>query len=255
MLHERRYRLPLQALEPVDLDGDGTLTLTLLNPTGGICGGDTLDTCVVLGAGSRVCLTTPAASRVYRTVGPAARQTFAASVGDGAVLEYVPDHLIPSPGARLVQRTDVVLANGATAILVDGWVAGRIARGEQWRFAELDLGLSARDERGWLVRERSVIAGRPDWERLGATDGRPYAGTLVALSPARTDWDDLTARLGGLGVAGDDVVLGATPLARGGVLARVLARSAPGLRSCLDALWAETRRSLLGLGPLDLRKL
>ena len=135
-----------------------------------------------------------------------------------------------------------------------GW-RGASRGASEWRFAELDLGISARDGRGWLVRERSVIAGRPDWERLGATDGRPYAGTLVALSPARTDWDDLTARLGGLRVAGDDVVLGATPLARGGVLARVLARTAPGLRACLDALWAETRRSLLGVGPLDLRKL
>jgi urease accessory protein len=253
VLHERRYRLPLQALEPIDLDG--TLTLTLLNPTGGLCGGDTLDTRVTLGPESRVCLTTPAACRVYRTVGAAATQTFAAVVGAGAVLEYVPDHLIPSPGARLVQRTDVSLADGAVAILVDGWAAGRIARDEQWRFAELDLALSARDERGWLLRERSVIAGRPDARRLGVSDGRPYVGTLVALAPARADWEQLAERLGGMGVDGDDTVLGATPLARGGLLARVLARTAPGLRASLDALWAETRRSLLGLGRLDLRKL
>ncbi len=185
MLHERRYRLPLQALEPIDLSG--TLTLILLNPTGGLCGGDTLDTRVELGPGSRVCLTTPAASRVYRTTGAATTQRFTASIGAGAVLEYVPDHLIPSPGARLIQRTEVSLAAGAVAILVDGWAAGRIARGEQWQFAALDLGLAARDARGWLVRERSVITGGPGWSRLGMTDGRPYAGTLLALAPARSD--------------------------------------------------------------------
>ena len=101
----------------------------------------------------------------------------------------------------------------------------------------------------------SVLTGRPGWGRLGDTDGRPYVGTLVALAPERPHWDDLAARLGRIGVGADDAVAGATLLSRGGVLARVLARTAPALRACLDALWSETRRSLLGLDPLDLRKL
>jgi urease accessory protein UreH len=41
-------------LEPVDLDGRGAATLFLLNPTGGVLGGDRLETAVELGAGSQV---------------------------------------------------------------------------------------------------------------------------------------------------------------------------------------------------------
>jgi len=36
VLTARRFTLPLQALEPMDLDGDGVATLLLLNPTGGL---------------------------------------------------------------------------------------------------------------------------------------------------------------------------------------------------------------------------
>jgi urease accessory protein UreH len=46
-----------------------------------------------------------------------------------------------------------------------------------------------------------------------------------------------------------------TRLARGGVLARVLAPSAPALQRAVTALWAAARHALLGWPPLALRKL
>ena len=67
MLTGRRFALPLQALEPMDLVGDGSATLLLLNPTGGVLGGDRLETEVSLGPASHVCLSTPSATRVYRS--------------------------------------------------------------------------------------------------------------------------------------------------------------------------------------------
>ena len=105
----------------MDLDGSGAATLLLLNPTGGVLGGDRLETRVHLGAGTRVCLSTASATRVYRSSGPASIQRVRAEVGEGAALEYVPDHVIPSPGARLVQSATVTLAAGASAILCDAW--------------------------------------------------------------------------------------------------------------------------------------
>ena len=56
VLTGRRFTLPLQAFEPVDLDGTGVATLLLLNPTGGVLGGDHLETRAELGAGSHVCV-------------------------------------------------------------------------------------------------------------------------------------------------------------------------------------------------------
>ena len=254
VLCERRYRLPLQALEPVDLDGSGGLVLALLNPTGGMLGGDVLDTRVALGPASRVCLTTPSAGRVYRTAGPAAVQRLVADVGEGAALEYVPEHLIPSPGARLVQSSALRLARGAVAILADGWAVGRVARGERWRFAGMDLGLEARDGAGLLFKERAIVDGQPGWSRLGGAEGHAYVGTFLALAPDREGWERVAEELTAAAATASAQV-GVTALARGGIVGRVLAETAPALRAALDALWAGARRSLLGLPPLNLRKL
>lgn len=216
---------------------------------------------VSLGPGARVCLTTPSASRVYRTAGPPAVQRFAAVIGEGAVLEYVPDHLIPSPGARLHQRTEVRLGAGATLILAEAWAVGRPARGERWRFHELDLGTEVRDGGGLLLKERVVLQPETDpnarsgWERLGAAEGMAYVAMLAALAPARLHWNDLAEELRAAGDAIGDTRCGVTPLGRGGLVARVLAPSAPALRRSLDTLWSHARRSLLGLPPLVLRKL
>jgi urease accessory protein len=254
VLTERRFRLPLQALEPIDLDGGGAAALMLLNPTGGIVGGDVLDTRVTLGPGSHVCLTTPAASRVYRTAGAGAVQRFSGFVGEGAVLEYLPDHLIPSPGARLRQRTEITLAAGASAIVADAWAVGRVARGERWLFSELDLALAARDPRGWLLRERTVVTGDRRWDRLGNGEGAAYVATFSVLAPARERWDDLLPELRSALAQMPGAGGGATELARGGLLARVLAPTAPDLVHAIETLWALCRRAVLGLPPVDLRK-
>lgn len=256
MLTRRRFTLPLQALEPMDLDGDGVATLLLLNPTGGLLAGDRLETAITLGAGARVCVSTPSATRVYRSPGPDAIQRLAAEVGAGGALEWLPDHLIPSPGARLQQSTEIRLAADATLLYVDAWAAGRAARGEAWSFDRLDSSLLVRDDVGLLLRERSVLTGRPRLDGLGGTEGFPYVATFVAIRPARQGWDDVVADLRAA-LAGQPAGAraGVSALGRGGVIARLLCPSAPVLQASVEGLWAVCRRRLLGLAPARLRKL
>jgi len=239
----------------MDLDGSGVATLMLLNPTGGVFGGDVLESSVTLGPGTHVCLTTPAATRVYRSTGPPAVQRFVASVGKGACLEYLPGHLIPSPGARFRQTTEVSLAAGATLLLADAWVVGRMARGERWRFDELDLGLVVRDERGLLLKERSLLD-RVRRDGLGGTEGFGYLATFVAVSPSTEDWAGLARQIFDMLAALDvGARFGVSALGRGGLIARLLCPSAPALEGSVFTLWATCRRLLLGLPPIPLRKL
>jgi len=255
VLRERRFTLPLQALEPIDLEGDGGATLLLLNPTGGLLGGDRLEARITLGPGSRVCLSTPSASRVYRSAGPPAVQRVVIYVGAGAALEWIPDHLIPSPGARLRQSTEITLAPGATLFHLDAWATGRAARGEVWGFDLLDAGTVLRDEGGVFLRERSILAGPPR-DGLGGTEGLGYLATFVAARPGGEGWDELAGSLHrGLAAAGSPARGGVSALGRGGVIVRLLCPSAPVLQRCVDLVWAECRRRLLDRPPLALRKL
>jgi urease accessory protein len=255
VLRERRFTLPLQALEPMDL-GDGGATLMLLNPTGGLRAGDRLQSQIALGAGSTVCLSTPSATRVYRSPGPPAVQHVAIEIGGGATLEWLPDHVIPSPGARLRQSAEIALGHDATLLYLDAWAVGRAARGEAWGFDLLDSRLTVRDESGLLLRERSVLSGGLPRDGLGGTEGFGYVATFVAVRSGRADWDGLAHSLHETaGAAGANVRAGVTTLGRGGVIARLLCASAPALRSGVEALWTCCRRTLLAKGPLDLRKL
>jgi urease accessory protein len=262
VLTERRYTLPLQVLEPMELEAS-MAALMLLNPTGGVVGGDRLHTEVRLGAESHACLTTPSATRIYRSAGPRALLTFRATLEAGARLEYVPDHLIPSPGARARQVTEVVLAPGATALILDAWSVGRPARGEAWDFAELDLALSVSDAAGPIVHDRACLRGSRFWDGLGGAEGHAYGATFATVAAGtgegphadRGKWEHLAAELTTRAARIGGARVGVSALGRGGVLARVLAGSAPALLEATDALWAGSRQWLYALPPLRLRKL
>jgi urease accessory protein len=232
------------------------VTVFLLNPTGGVLGGDRLDTRVELGAGSRVCLSTPSATRVYRSAGPPAIQRVTARVGEGAWLEYMPDHLIPSPGARLIQSIEVSLAPGAAAVLCDAWSVGRLARGEAWLFHLLDSGIVATDAEGLLFKERVVLDGARGWGGLGAADGMAYVAAVLCLAPCHPRLDGLAAALAaGMAGTATGAKAGVTPLARGGALVRILATSAPVMQRAIHLAWAACRAWLWDLPPLLLRKI
>ena len=252
VLRRSRSTLPLQVLAPLALP-DPAAVVSILNPTGGLVGGDRLVIDVDVGAQAHACLTTPSATRVYRALGPAAEQHIRLTIGPGATLEWMPDHTIPHAGAALRQRIDVELADSARLILVDAFAAGRVARGEAWRFGRLESTISVRDCRGWLVHDRFVVTGDSGWGGLGYTEGHPYFATVVVVGDS--DWDVFRREAGDVLRARPDVRGGAGVLARGGCMVRLLGASAPALLGAVDALWALGRQSLLGLPPLALRKL
>jgi urease accessory protein len=239
----------------MDLDGTGASTLFLLNPTGGVLGGDRLETRVDLGAGCQVCLTTPSATRVYRSAGSPSRQHMTARVGAGARFEYMPDHVIPSPGARFIQSVDLELAPGASAVLCDAWSVGRPARGEAWAFDLLDSGVTVRDTEGLLFKDRFTLHGARGWGGLGGTEGMAYVASILCVAPVHPRLAGLAGALGDhLASLALDAHAGVTPLARGGVLVRVLAPSAPAMQRTIEAAWSCCREWLWTLPPRLLRK-
>jgi urease accessory protein len=243
-----RWTTPLQVMAPLALE-DPAAVVSLLNPTGGLVGGDRLSIVVEAGAGAHACLTTPSATRVYRTTGDVAVQTVSLRVDAGALVEWVPDHLIPSAGAAFRQSIEVELAGDAALVLVDAFAAGRVARGEAWRFTRLETTLDVRDPRGRIFRDRLCLDGRQAWDGLGMSESCPYLATAVIVGgPGAVP---LLADLAGLGDGRSAV--GAAALPRRGVVVRACAASAPALTAIARAIWGAARRHL-GLPVLDLRK-
>lgn len=255
VLAERRFRTPLQVLEALSFPGDPALGVMLLNPTGGVLGGDRLVTEMAVGDGAHVVVSTPSATRIYGSRGETAVQDTTATVGCGATLEYVPDHVIPHPRASFSQTLHADLSAGANLMAWDAWALGRVARGESWEFESLDSRIDIRRCGRPVFIDRFAL--RPASRRLGAlpgSDGHAYVASWLAVGDEGARWEETAAEWGDLAACIPGVRAAGSSLAEGGALVRVLATSAYALIEAQQRLWAAARATLLRLAPLDLRK-
>ena len=131
---------PLRVVRAFALD-DGSALAHLHNVSGGLLGGDRLSLAVNVGSGASVQLTTTGGTRIYRPrkSAPPTTQTNQIRVGANALLEYVPDAIIPYAGARFAQRTRIDLSPGAGLFWWEVIAPGREASGEVFAYERIDM--------------------------------------------------------------------------------------------------------------------
>ncbi|MDP2368916.1 urease accessory protein UreD [Rhodoferax sp.] len=109
---------PLRVLKSLYPEGDAVCHNVLVHPPGGLVGGDTLDIAVHVGTGAHGLITTPGATRFYRSSGALALQRSALRVEAGARLEWLPMESILYNGCQAENHLSLELAPGAELI---GW--------------------------------------------------------------------------------------------------------------------------------------
>ncbi len=255
VLTERRFTLPFQVLEPISLDHDGSAYLMLLNPTGGLVGGDHLVADMTIGAGSHVCLTTPSATKVYRTLGPPAVQETRIRLGEGAVIEYLPDHVIPFPGSSFHQSLTIDMSARSCAIVFDALAMGRLVRGERWDFQELVNRVAITCQGRPIFLDRVALGpSKKQLAGLGGMEGFGYVATFGLFAESFGRWEALADALRKEMNELPSLVSGVSLLARCGCIVRILAGSAPDLSHAFHRVWARARQELLALPSVGLRK-
>jgi urease accessory protein len=193
--------------------------------------------------------------KVYRTLGPPAVHETSIRLGEDAILEYVPDHIIPHPGSALHQSLSVELGTKSRAILIDALALGRLARGERWLFRELESRISVFSEGRPIFLDRCRLdPKKKSQERIGGMEGFGYLATLVLLGPSVVGWDEIAAALERHLLEKPTVFGGAGAIPREGCFVRLLCGSAPELTDAVQSLWGVARGMLLGLSPASLRK-
>ena len=254
ILAKSRFTLPLQALTPLTLD-DGTAYLMLLNPTGGVLGGDHLVTEIIQEAGTHVCLTTPSATRIYRTSGQPALLETTIRLEEGATLEYLPDHLIPHDRSALRQTLRLEMAAGSRAILLDSMASGRVAHGERWSFTEIDSRTEVFfcGKPAFLNRTRIDPAARNPRE-MGLLEEFDYMSCVGLFADGFENWHAVAAAMDAELARAPQVCGGVSLVSRGGCVVRFLARSASDMTSLNRKLWDAGRELVLQAPPFDHRK-
>jgi urease accessory protein len=108
----------------------GTLDAVIINTAGGMAGGDRFDIDVAVKAGARLTVTTAAAEKIYRSLGPDTEIDVRLDVGPGAVLAWLPQETILFDQVRLRRAIEIDLAPDASVLLAEGVVFGRSAMSE-----------------------------------------------------------------------------------------------------------------------------
>jgi urease accessory protein len=241
------HAAPLRVLFPTPEPGDLPLA-ALVNVGGGLAGGDSLAVEAHLAEGCGASLCTPAAEKVYRSLGDPTRLDTALHVAEGATLEWLPQETILFDGARLERRMQARLAPGARLLAAEMLVFGRAARQERltqgalfdsWRLwrggrlhwadaTELSTGLAAQLAApfgfGGAEASALLLLAAGEAETMAGRDLLRQAGFDATLARPGL----LLARF--LGRAGTvrDALSAAIPTLRGGVL---------GLPPRLPRLW------------------
>lgn len=233
------HAAPLRLLFPATDPGDPTLG-ALVNVAGGLAGGDALAMRLTLQGGARFTATTPAAEKIYRSLGTQTRISSEIAVGDGACCEWLPQETILFDGARLARRLDIALAPDARLLAAEMLVLGRAARGESLTAGALADRWQVRRD-GRLVWADALRLADPT-EALGARFALGGAGALATLLLAAPDAAAYRAQA-------RDLSGGGASLVAPGLLVARWAGEAGAVRAALGTAIAALREAAFGHPP------
>ena len=250
-----RHEGPLRVLQRLYPEGPGICHHVLVHPPGGIVGGDTLQLDARLARDCHALITTPGATRFYRSAGPIALQQVQAQLGDGARLEWLPLETIAYDRCQAHNRLSFMLEPGAEMIGWDVLALGLPAAGQafnQGSFLQELVLPGAWLERGCIDASDTLLLDSP----LGWAGRRVLAtlwfGAGAALPANRREQLVDAARA--------QLVTGSTPLTAGVlagvtsphervVVLRLLADRVEPAMQTLTAAWGAWRQAAWGLAP------
>ena len=255
----RQYqRAPLYMYRPIYLDcGRPDMAFVFVLQSGdGVVQGDRYRIDVRCLPRAAVHLTTQAPSKVF-----GARQNFATqivnlTVDEDAVLEYLPDPVLPFAGSRFLQTTRLSWHPDSTVIMGETLLPGRVAYGEAHAFDFYCSATEVSTPGGHLVFAdllRLTPFTGEDPHSVGLLGHHHVVSTLYVLTgrvePATVvELLRSVARLPG-------VLRGVSELPNGcGATLRILGPTAQGVGDTLRAAWNAVRPALVGAPPPDLRK-
>jgi urease accessory protein len=166
---------------------DGWSSVVTLNTSGGIAGGDRLDSAFSVRTGARATIAAQAAERFYRALpgGAPSQVRTRITAADGAAVEWLPQETILFDRCALDRRLEVELAADSWFLGVETLVFGRAAMGEQVAHASVRDVIQVRRDGRLLWHDAIRLDGAvaDTLRRKAIAGGARAVATLVHVSP------------------------------------------------------------------------
>jgi urease accessory protein len=179
-------RIPYQWQGTFFQDHDDQPFVLLHNSAGGFVEGDAAEVHVLAEPGTRSLFTTTAATKFYKCEAETSRDLVNFSIGEEALLEYLPDEVIPFAKSRIERTTRVALYASSRLFASDVISAGRVSygAGEQFAFASMRSQFEVRIDGRPVVLDRLAACKPEDVAALPRLwDGRTHLATVAAYAP------------------------------------------------------------------------
>ncbi len=246
-----RHHGPLRVLQRLYPEGDAVCHQVLVHPPGGIVGGDVIALDATLATGSHALITTPGATRFYRSAGPLALQQVQMDVAPGARLEWLPLETIAYNRCEAENRLRFTLAPGAQMMGWDVLALGLPAAGQpfvQGSFLQhlalpgvwLERGRIAGDDR-LLMDSPLGLAGHTVLATLWLADGQalPRERNEALIDGARAVIDSSAV----------STTAGVSATAPSLLVLRALGHRVEPVMALLQQVWGAWRQLHWGLAP------
>lgn len=249
----RRHSGPLRVQKPFYPEAE-VCHVYVLHPPGGVVGGDELHTEVLVGSGAAL-LTTPAATKVYRSARHHSVIEQRLQVRAGGSLEWLPQGTLLFGGSRLRQRSVIELSSEAGFCAWEINALGRPHSGDHYATGECEQAVDIRidgtpvliERQTWRARDAVMSA---PWGLQGKTAiGSMYAYPADADTLARAREVIATisaAAVVDAAVVDAAVIDAAATLVDGVLVVRALADDAVGLQQLMAAVWSSVRPLVIG---------
>lgn len=256
----RHYqRVPLHVYRPIYLDeARPDMAFLFVQQFGdGFVQGDRYRVDIECRPGSATHVTTQAATNIFGARQNVGTHLVNLRVDAGAVLEYLPEPMVPFRASRLFQRVCVTADPEATVILGETLLPGRVAHGEAHVYdlywAETEV--RRPDETLLFADVLRLKPGRGERvTSLGVLGPHDVIGTLYVIS-AQSEPGRLVTLLRESLAASREVLAGVSELPnRAGAAVRLLGPTSKAVQETLRDAWNAARLELLGVPAPNLRK-
>ena len=234
-LSTRKHIGPLTIQRPFYPEGD-LCHLYLLHPPGGIVGGDQLSIEVNTDSNSSALLTTPGATKVYRTSDhkhSTINQNFI--VAEDSSFEWLPMETIVFPGANSQFSSKLLLSGNARVAAWEVYCLGRPAINESFDFGSLNFSFELwRDDIPILLDK--LMIDKTELESVVGLRGFPVFGTFIISKTNKKVLETVRAMM----IETDSCVTGVTQI-EDIIIVRSLAKKTYLMQDLFKKIWQTVR--------------